>query len=650
MCGICGVVNFSREPVSEPVLSAMAGRLRHRGPDALRVAQPAPWMGLGHTRLKVIDLSDAANQPMANRDGSVWIAYNGEVYNYRSLRQELEGHGRRFVTQSDTEVVLQAYEQWGERCLTRLDGMFALAIADCAQRHLLLARDRTGKKPLFYHADEERLVFASEIKALLAHPSVPCEVNERALPLYLAYGYVPSPETSYAGIRALPPASQLLVEWPYGRRTERTYWMFEMPEEPARITHEDAMRGVRERLREAVRSRLMADVPLGAFLSGGVDSTIVVGLMSELLDRPVHTFTIGFTGDPARDERAYARLVADRFKTRHTEFVVEPKAFELLQQLVYQHDQPFGDASAIPTFLLCQLARAHVTVALNGDGGDESFAGYLRFHAALVSGYLPQGLSAGMAWAIARLPRSVQRAGRIAQLRRFFEAAARPWDERLVRWISYHQAPVSLLREELRPRFDPDAWLAPARRHLQRVAGLPALSQALYFNFQEYLPNDLNVKMDRCSMAHGLETRSPFLDTAVIEYAAQLPGSMKIRGLARKAILKEAFTDLLPAAVTNRPKQGFGVPLDHWFRGELRAGVQELLLAPEARLRAYLDPGLLQRCWDGHLSGERDAGLPLWNLLTLEVWLRGLPQARSGGHVDAPAVAAADGLTTVRSQ
>ena len=622
MCGICGVLNFQGEPVTEALVSSMAGRLRHRGPDTLGIARPEIWSGLGHTRLKVIDLSEMANQPMASQDGRVWIVYNGEIYNYRALRATLAGYGRSFVSQSDTEVILQAYEQWGEDFVVRLEGMFALAIFDGRQRQMVLARDRTGKKPLFYYRDHERFLFASEIKALLVHPSVPCEFRERVLPRYLTYGYISPPETFYTNIYSLPPASLMVVDLPDGRERQRIYWQLPLPEQPLRLSRCEAIHGVRERLTEAVRKRLVSDVPLGAFLSGGIDSTIVVGVMSRLMDQPVHTFSIGFRGDPRFDETPYARVVARQLDTTHTEFMVEPKAFELLEPLVYHHDQPFGDASAIPTFLLCALTKEHVTVALNGDGGDECFAGYRRFQAAAVSARLPRWLSGALARCLAILPPTVQRHRHVGDMLRFLSAAQRPWDERLVRWIAYFPDPARLLRPELRARVADDEWLAPARHWLARGHRSSPLTQALYFNFQEYLPNDLHVKMDRCSMAHGLETRSPFLDTEVIEYAARLPDALKLRGWTTKAILKDAFHDLLPPSILRRPKQGFGVPLDAWFRGELREVVQDLLLAPGALINRYLVPTEIRACYDTHMRGMRDLGLQLWTLLTLEVWLR----------------------------
>ncbi len=622
MCGICGVINRDKQPVAESVLQAMTNRLAHRGPDERGIAFPTSWVGLGHSRLKVIDLTDAARQPMASQDSFTWIVYNGELYNYRSLRTELESHGRRFLSQSDTEVILQAYEQWPADCVERFDGMFAFAIVDCPRQKLLLARDRTGKKPLFYSSDQNRWAFASEIKALLVHPEIPCQFRESVLPFYLAYGYVPTPNTFYTHIQSLAPASVLTVELLSGKAAIRRYWRLNIPTRTAVGSRQQTIRTLRQHLTEAVRKRLVSDVPLGGFLSGGIDSSIIVGLMSRLIPEAVHTFTIGFGGDPRYDETAYARLVAERFHTKHTEFIVQPKAFNWIERLVYHHDQPFGDASAIPTFFLCALAKEHVTVALNGDGGDEVFAGYRRFIAASISQRLPHWLVEGMAGILnqAHVQRWSQRCW-LGELQRFLDAARKPWDERLARWVSYFPNPIGLLRPEWR-NLGEESWLAPVRRWLSEVPMASALSQSLYVNFHEYLPNDLHVKMDRCSMAHGLETRSPFLDIALIEFAASLPDSYKLRGMRTKVLLKEAFADLLPPRIQRRGKWGFGVPLDAWFRTELRPAVFEVLLNPKARWRSYLDSQAVEQLCRAHLQKECNRGLQLWNLATLEIWLQ----------------------------
>ncbi len=621
MCGICGVVNFRDEPVEEPVLQAMTRRLKHRGPDTWAVARPSPNAGLGHTRLKVIDLSDAANQPMANDDGSVWIIYNGEVYNYQSLRAELEQKGLRFRSRSDTEVILRAYEAWGKGCVERLDGMFALAILDRKCRQLLLARDRTGKKPLYYQLTDTRILFASEIKALLVHPSVSPAFDVSALPLYLAYGYVPQPATFYQSIQSLPPATWMLIDLQEGKMEHRHYWQLKFPFPAKPVKRAEAIEGIRQRMTQAVQKRLISDVPLGAFLSGGIDSTIVVGLMSKLRKDPIHTFSIGFRGDARFDETSFARLAATAIGSKHTEFVVKPAAFELARQLVYHHDQPFGDASAIPTFLLCQLAKEHVSVALNGDGGDECFGGYRRFQAAVISAAMPPALSSFLLSLVSPLSKSLPRFRKLAEARRFLDAARKPWEERLARWVCYFSEPNTLLRPEHRRRIPEDAWLESAQHWLNIVYGHSPLSQALFFNFQEYLPGDLNVKMDRCSMAHGLETRSPFLDTEVIEYAAALPDNYKLTPWRTKILLKEAFRDLLPPRIFQRGKWGFGVPLDAWFRNDLREVVSEMLLSKKARIADYLDTDKVKGYYEQHLSGERNWGLQLWNLLTLELWL-----------------------------
>jgi len=387
MCGIVGILNFYGAPVDEDTVRKMCAVLVHRGPDDEGV-YIADGIGLGHRRLSIIDLV-SGHQPLSNRDKTIWITYNGEIYNYVELRKQLIGFGHQFVTESDTEVILHAYEQFGEECPKYLRGMFAFAIWDSRRRQLFLARDRVGKKPLFYYHGGGIFAFASEIKALLHHPSIPCEILVSTIPHYFTFGYAPSPHTFYREIFELLPAHSLTVEVS-GRIDLRRYWDLDFSRPPGKEpTIEEAAARIRDLLTEAVRKRLVADVPLGVFLSGGIDSSIVVGLMSRLMQKPVKTFSIGFTGDKTFDETSYARLVASHFKTDHTEFIVEPKAIDLIEPLVWHHDGPFGDSSAIPTYIMAQLTREHVTVALNGDGGDELFAGYLRFYATILAEGIP---------------------------------------------------------------------------------------------------------------------------------------------------------------------------------------------------------------------------------------------------------------------
>ena len=622
MCGICGFIRWQDDLVPNEVLTHMARQLRHRGPDYLATAHPSAGVGLGHTRLSIIDLSAAAHQPMSNESKMVWIVYNGEIYNYRGLRTELASDGTRFVTQSDTEVILRAYERWGEGCVERLDGMFAFAIWDAAKQQCLCARDRTGKKPLFYYDGPALWAFGSEIKALLAHPQVPDELNLEALPSYLARGYVPSPRTFYRGIQQLEPGQLMIVKRTQHEIDTKIYWDLPQRIRPIAVSASEARTHVRRLVTDAVRKRLIADVPLGAFLSGGIDSTIVTGVMTELMDQPVRSFSIGFSGDARFDETRYARVAAKRFHTDHTEFIVEPSSFEVLEALVYHHDQPFGDSSAIPTFLLSQLARQHVTVALNGDGGDELFAGYMRFAACVLAEELPEFLRGGLAGLVRVLPSSGRQRSFLGIARRFAEAVALPLEERFFRWTSYFENPSALLRPELRETAHRDRLLAEFHETFQASASHTLLTTLLCFNIREYLANDLHVKMDRCSMAHGLETRSPFLDTALIEYVLGLPDSMKLQGFRTKVVLKDAFRDLLPSTIRSRGKQGFGVPIGTWFRGAWKDKILDVLQPASARVYRFLERDAILELLTAHLSGQRDWSHQLWSVLTLEVWLR----------------------------
>lgn len=618
MCGFAGILHWDRENVSPDELRGIAGLLRHRGPDELCAAIPSPGVGLVHARLKVIDLSQRARQPMANEERSVWLLYNGEIYNFEELRRELQDLGFLFRSRSDTEVVLRAYEAWGQEAVKRLDGMFAFAIWDERTRELLLVRDRTGKKPLFYWTDGRCMVFGSEIKTLLGHAHTPREVNESAIPFLLALGYPPTGRTCYGAIHQVPPASFIRLKEGETEPTARHYWDLTLDPAVPPLGEKEAVEQLRSLLTQAVRRRLIADVPLGAFLSGGVDSTIVVGLMRQLLPTGmVKTFSIGFEGDARFNETRYAQVAADRFQTQHTVFMVSPQSFQLLERLVWHHDQPFGDSSAIPTYLLSQLTRQHVTVALAGDGGDEAFAGYTRFAAVCWSQRMPSWIRKAASGILDGMPASSERSV-LSRAKRFFRVAALPLPERYWQWISYLRSPnVSGLDSSL------GCWWKGAE-------GGSLLSRLLYLNFKEYLPNDLLVKMDRCSMAHGLEVRSPFLDTAVMEWAARLPDAYKLAGWRTKVLLRRAFRGMLPAAIARRGKMGFGVPLASWFRGAWREPLQDALLSPTACLYRYLDRSLVRELVSGHLSGREDAGHRLWLLLTFEVWLRNLSQPTPG--------------------
>ncbi len=638
MCGICGEVRFDGGPVEGPVLEAMRDQLVHRGPDAAGLyVSPNGSAGLGFRRLKIIDLSESADPPIPNEDGSVVVVLNGEIYNFEDLRTDLIQRGHAFRSRSDTEVIVHLYEEYGAACIDRLDGMFAIAIWDDRQQRLILSRDRTGKKPLFFLHARDRLVFASEIKAFFTRPDFDLAIDHAAVPAYFIYGYVPSPGTFYRGVRQLEPGTVAVVERD-GRVTSRVFWRIRFPsrETVARITRPAAVATLRELMEAAVERRLTSDVPLGAFLSGGVDSTIIVGLMSRFLDRPVKTFSIGFKDSPGYDETSYARLVADRFKTDHTEFIVEPGAFDMIEKLVWHHDGPFGDSSAVPTYIVSQLTRQQVTVVLTGDGGDELFAGYLRFNAAVVAEKMPSTVR-GLIHALARvsLPGANAR-GWMSRAQRFAAAASLPLEERITRWTSlfYNDLDELLAPEFLRSALPIDR-LQYLNRFRDQMSDLSALSQVLLVNFNTYLLDDLLVKTDRCTMANALEARSPFLDTELIEFTAGLPDAMKLSRGRTKVILREAFQDLIPAAIQRRGKMGFGIPFGLWFRGPLREPLSDLLLAPNARYRDYLSTACVHRLVKCHRAGKADLGLQLWTILCFEIWLQSLPRWRSMGPIAA---------------
>ena len=640
MCGICGELRFDGRAPREADVVAMRDRLLHRGPDSDGVyISPSGGAGLGFRRLRIIDLTPNASQPMSNEDGSVWLIFNGEVYNFKELRTGLVARGHRFRSQSDSETIIHLYEEKGGGAIDALDGMFALAIWDERHRRLTIARDRAGKKPLFRYRSNTLFAFASEIKAFFGHPDIPIELNVDAVPSYFIHGYVPGPATFYQGVEQLEPGTVMTIEAD-GRTRSRQYWHIRFPEAGAvpPIDRREAAAGVRDLVTRAVERRLMSDVPLGAFLSGGVDSTIVVGVMSQLMSAPVKTFSIGFEGDPAYDETAYARLAAERFKTDHTEFRVSPSALDLIDTLIWHHDGPFGDSSAVPTYIVSKLARDHVTVVLTGDGGDELFAGYRRFAAAVVSEHLPAFAVRAARALSSTLPTPRNDRHWLAGARRFVQAAADPVDLRITRWMAqFFDDLEALLRPELRARLQPIDKLGYLADEQERMRGLSILSRLLHGNFTSYLPDDLLVKTDRCTMANSLEARCPFLDRELTEFAARLSDDLKLHGRRTKVILREAFADLLPPAIDRRGKMGFGVPVGTWFRGELREFVCDLLLAPNARYRDMLSGPFVEGLVRDHLSGKRHVGPQLWSLLCFEEWLRLLPAWTRSSSAEQPA-------------
>ena len=621
MCGIAGRINFrSGAPVDAAVLERMGACLSHRGPDGDGTYCEGA-VGLAHRRLAIIDLSPAGRQPMCTEDRELWITYNGEIYNFLALKADLEARGHRFRSRTDTEVILAAYRQFGVECLDRFRGMFAFAIWDARTRTLFIARDRLGKKPLSYWVDQDGIAFASEPKAFLADPSFRPEPDPSAISHYLTYQYVPHPFSAFRGVRKLPPAHYLLVK--DGKISTERYWRLRYGDK-RRLNETEACEELLWRLREAVRLRLISDVPLGAFLSGGIDSSAVVALMSEYGSSPVKTFSIGFD-EKEYDELPFARLVAQRYGTDHYEFIVRPDATTILPKLVWHYNEPFADSSAIPTYYLAQMTRQHVKVALNGDAGDENFAGYERYVANVMADYsdrIPARVRSALQRLVTRLPSSGRR-GVLRKVKRFSEAISEPRERRYVRWMSHFHP--SLKSELCRPEFLERAAVDSVDilvKSYEASDALDFVDATLDVDVNNYLPDDLLVKVDIATMAHGLEARSPLLDHEFMEFAASLPSSLKLKGRVRKYIFREAVHDLLPNEIMNRPKMGFGVPIEQWFRRELREMASDLLLSPRAAQRGYFRAGTVAPLLDEHVRGDRPWHYQLWNLLMLELWHR----------------------------
>jgi asparagine synthase (glutamine-hydrolysing) len=628
VCGIAGTVAPALTGVNH--VSEMTARQTHRGPDAAGVWGDGQCV-LGHRRLAVIDLSGRGCQPMTDETQKLHLVFNGEIYNFRELRHELQLAGHRFMSDTDTEVILHGYRRWGTDLIPRLRGMFALALWDVERRRLFLARDRVGKKPLFYAHVGDRLVFASEIQGILGDPGVPRDVDWAAIDSYLSWGYVPAPATGFDAIRKLPPAHWMTVDVT-GRtpqvRLER-YWQLAY-EPKSRLTLPAAAAELREVLTEAVRLRLLSDVPLGAFLSGGIDSSIVVGLMAELSSQPVKTFSIGFD-EAAYSELPHARRVADLWATDHHEQVVRPDALGLLPELVRHYGEPYADSSAIPTYYVAQLARRHVTVALNGDGGDESFAGYERYRANAVAARLGgfPGSRAGATLASRLLPDSPDPKSRMRRARRFFEVANEPMAQRYARWVGYFSEveKQALYRGPLRPLLAGERPLSWMQGLLDGTAALSPVDAAMSVDVRSYLPYDLLVKVDITSMAHSLEARSPLLDHHVMEFAAQLPVEYKLHRGQTKRLLLHAFPDLLPRENVNRRKMGFAIPVGTWFCGPLRELLQDTLLGADSRVATSLDRAALTALVRDHVTGRAENSAKLWSLLMLDLWHRHLVES-----------------------
>ncbi len=621
MCGICGFVDEGLDAsVAERLLDRMTKRLEHRGPDdggAFR--DGAVW--LGHRRLAIIDRG-AGRQPMRSVGGRATIVFNGEIYNYVSLREDLRRKGHRFATQSDTEVILNAYAEYGEACVEHLRGMFAFAIWDGHARTLFLARDRVGIKPLYYGWDGRRFAFASEMKALLEHPAWTRAIDPKALDEYLTFLYVPAPRTIFRGMFKLRPGHTLTVS--DRGLTERPYWDLSFEPDES-LTEPDQAARLRETIREAVSLHLVSEVPLGAFLSGGIDSSAVVGLMAAAADHPVSTASIGFR-EAAFDELPYARLTADRWRTQSAERCVDPDAAGLLDSLAWFFDEPFADSSMIPTYYVSQLARERVTVALSGDGGDENFAGYRRYRFDLLEnrmrGVLPDPLRRVLFGALGGLYPKADWLPRALRAKTLFQNLARSPERAYFHTMSWYGPAMKarLYRESLKREIgDHDAFSVMAP-HFERSRGWHPLSRVQYVDIKTYLPDDILTKVDRASMAHSLEVRVPLLDHRVMECAASIPPRLHLRRGEGKYLFKRAVADLVDPAILRKRKSGFSIPLARWLRGPLAPIFEERVLSRDAFVAQLFDPKPLHEWWRQHQRHTRDYAHHLWAIMVLEAW------------------------------
>ncbi|MEY3294208.1 MAG: hypothetical protein RLZZ451_256 [Pseudomonadota bacterium] len=639
MCGITGLFDTRSQRQPDPVvLGRMNDAQHHRGPDegSLHVE---PGLGFGHRRLSIIDIA-TGQQPLHSADGSVVIVFNGEIYNYRELMAELQGLGLAFRTKSDTEVIVNAWRAWGPDCVTRLRGMFALALWDRSRQQFFMARDRLGVKPMHYAVlDDGWLIFGSELKTLMLHGGLKRDIDPLAVEEYFALGYAAEPRTVFKQARKLEPGHRLL--WQHGAPmpNPEPYWDVRFTLDNP-ISADDACEELRARLRESVALRMIAEVPLGAFLSGGVDSSAVVATMAGLSNAPVHTCSIAFD-DPAFNESAFAKQVADRYKTDHFVETVASDDFGLLDTLASLYDEPYADSSAIPTYRVCQLARKRVTVALSGDGGDESFGGYRRYRLHLMEermrSALPPGLRRPLFGMLGRVYPKADWAPRVFRAKTTFEGMARSAVEAYFHSVSILRGPM---REQLySPAFKRElAGYSAARvfdRHAARAGTDDPLALIQYLDLKTYLVGDINTKVDRASMAHSLEVREPLMDHPLVEWLATLPTNLKIRGSEGKFLLKKAMEPALPHEVLYRPKMGFAVPLARWFRGPLRQRVRDSLLGSRLADTGWFQRPYLEHLVEAHQNGSRDYSAPLWTLLMFDAFLRNV---MDGQHVSAAAV------------
>jgi asparagine synthase (glutamine-hydrolysing) len=623
MCGICGKI--ARDVPGEALsaeIQRMMERMVHRGPDdqgEVTLASGDDLVGLGHRRLSIIDLTRAGRQPMSDEEQRFWIVYNGEVYNFRELRKELEAIGHRFRSSTDTEVVLRAYMSWGVSCLNRLEGMFALAIWDCAERRLLLARDRAGIKPLHYGLTSTGVAFASEIKSLLALPDFKADVDPARIDEFLTLGYISAPRTAFRGIRKLLPGHYAI--WKNGQIESTPYWTRRAV---APIPESDWKEAFLDVFGKAVRRQMVSDVPIGGFLSGGIDSSLVVWMMSRAAGEPINTFAIGFNDDSS-NEAPYAEEVANRFSTSHEASVVSHDALGLLPSLVQQLDEPFADSSIIPTFLISRETRKSVKVALSGDGGDELFAGYTNYVGERILRWM-RVLPSPILGTIGGGARTRMLSGS-----RFFQRLDNVLSSRdrslCQRYVEKAALTKSTLKPDLysgsfRSAAVDDEWSNDLEKLVSECGHDDSVGQLGSLDFGYYLPNDMLTKVDRMSMLCSLEVRVPFLDEQVVDFAARVPSNLKLRGLTTKYLLRQALSDVLPRRITRRKKQGFGLPVDSWFSGRFHDFSQELLLDRQATERSYFEPKVVESILSEHRGGRSNQSRLIFALVCLELWFQ----------------------------
>ncbi|MDQ2691205.1 MAG: asparagine synthase (glutamine-hydrolyzing) [Chloroflexota bacterium] len=622
MCGICGVVSLQSDvPVDRAIFLRMNAALRHRGPDDEGYYHDN-YASLGIRRLSIIDLH-TGQQPICNETGDIWVVYNGEIYNFRHVRASLEQLGHIFKTQSDTEVIVHAYEEYGDECVKHFNGMFAIALWDARRRRLLLARDRVGIKPLFYWAGHDQLVFGSELKALHLHPEVPRQVEPAAIDLFLTLEYIPAPRTIYKDVFKLLPGHVLVVE--NGQVKITRYW--DVPYQPVDRNEVECTEMLSDLIEESVRMRLMSDVPLGAFLSGGIDSSTIVGYMSRAMSQPVQTFSVGFE-DETYNELPYAQAVAEHFGTAHHVEILKPDYVSLAEELVTHFDEPFADTSVFPTFLVSKVASGNVKVVLSGDGGDELFAGYDTYRAEKLGQYygrLPGGLRKSVLPKLAEwIPPQPAKKGLINKVKRMVEGGALHPSLQHTRWMIFLSPTEKdmLYSSELRATLNGQLITDVFTGYFEKARQFDRLAQQQYVDVKTYLADDILAKVDRMSMAVSIEARVPLLDYRIVEFALNLPPHMKLNGTRTKSILRRAVRNLVPDLVLEKPKQGFSVPMKHWLCTSLKPMMLDLLSKDSLQKQGYFDEQVVAKWIREHLDGRANHSHRLWPLMVFEMWHR----------------------------